>query len=58
MSIDTETGEANLHTLTDNVYFDDLNNHRVEVYDADGNPLTGIYDDVVDLRAEKEAGLL
>ena len=47
-------GEANLHALTDDLYFDDLHNNPVTVFDADGRPLVGLFDDVVDERDKKE----
>lgn len=52
------SGEGGLHDLTDDAYFDDLHNNLVTIFDADGNPVEGMYDDVVDMRAEKKAGLL
>lgn len=52
------TAEGGLHDLTDDEYFDDLNNHRVQILDAGGSVIEGIYDDVVDRREEKKAGLL
>lgn len=57
MSKHEQSGEGGLANLTDDDYFDDLNNHRVPVYDADGNELTGLYDDVIDARELKKAGL-
>lgn len=52
------TREGGLHDLTDDDYFDDLLNHRVAVFDADGNEVTDMYDDVSDVREAKRAGLL
>ena len=48
-----DPAEGNLHLLSDDEYFDDLHNNPVPVYDADGNELTGLYDDVVDERDKK-----
>lgn len=50
-----EAGEGLLHHLTDDEYFDALPT-MPKVFDADGNEVTGLFDDVQDLRAEKRAG--
>lgn len=47
-----ETGEALLHELTDDEYFDALP-LMPKVYDADGNEVVGLFDDVQDKRADK-----
>lgn len=52
------TCEGGLADLTDDDYFEDLNNNRVPVYDCDGNELTDMYADVSDVREAKKAGLL
>jgi len=44
--------EGNLRDLTDEEYFDSLGKFPGAT-DADGKPLTGLFDDVVDARAEK-----
>lgn len=52
-----EAGEGLLHQLTDDEYFDAIG-QMPPVYDADGNEVTGLFDDVLDLREEKKAGRL
>jgi hypothetical protein len=44
--------EGDLHNLTDDDYFDALA-QMPPVYDADGNEVGGLFDDVQDKRAEK-----
>jgi hypothetical protein len=48
-----ETGEGLLHELTDDEYFAAFE-EMPKVYDADGNEVTGLFDDVQDKRAEKQ----
>lgn len=48
------TGEGGLHELTDDDYFTALET-MPPVYDAEGRQVTGLFDDVQDLRAEKAA---
>jgi len=47
-----QPGEGNLHDLTDDAYFAAIESCP-PVYDAAGNRLTSIFDDVQDKRAEK-----
>jgi hypothetical protein len=49
--------EANLHQLSDDDYFAAIS-EMPPVYDAEGNEVTGLFDDVVDLREAKRAGTL
>lgn len=49
-----ETGEGLLHELTDDEFFDALT-QMPPVYDADGNEVIGLFDDVQDRRPEKRA---
>lgn len=49
-----ETGEGLLHELTDDEYFAAFS-QMPPVYDADGNEVSGLFDDVQDKRAEKKA---
>ncbi len=51
-----EPAEGNLHDLTDDDYFDALA-QMPPVYDADGNEVSGLFDDVQDRRAEKRAAV-
>lgn len=53
-SLHQQTGEGLLHELTDDEFFDALP-QMPTVYDADGNEVTGLFDDVQDRRAEKRA---
>lgn len=46
--------EGDLHNLSDDEYFAALE-QMPPVYDADGNEVTDLFDDVVDLRAEKRS---
>lgn len=47
--------EGDLHNLSDDDYFDALA-EMPPVYDADGNEVTGLFDDVQDKRTEKAEG--
>lgn len=47
--------EGDLHNLSDDDYFDALA-QMPPVFDADGNEVTGLFDDVQDMRAEKVRG--
>lgn len=44
--------EGDLHSLSDDDYFDAIA-VMPKVLDADGNEVTGIFDDVVDAREQK-----
>lgn len=50
-----ESGEGNLHDLSDDDYFDAIAT-MPPVYDADGHVVTGLFDDVIDARAQKARG--
>lgn len=50
----TVSGEGNLHDLTDDEYFNALP-EMPPVYDAEGNQVTGLFEDVVDAREAKRA---
>lgn len=45
-------GEGDLHSLSDDDYFAALE-EMPPVYDENGNQITGLFDDVVDMREEK-----
>lgn len=47
-----QTGEGNLHDLTDDEYFASLE-EMPPVLDAEGNEITGLFADVVDARESK-----
>jgi hypothetical protein len=49
-----QAGEGLLHELTDDEYFAAIE-QMPPVYDADGNRVPGLFDDVQDRRAEKRA---
>lgn len=44
--------EGDLHNLSDDDYFDAIA-EMPKVCDGDGNEVTGIFDDVVDMRGKK-----
>lgn len=49
------TGEGNLHDLDDDTYFEAIA-QMPKVFDADGNEVAGLFDDVVDARDAKARG--
>ena len=49
--------EGNLHDLTDDAYFKAIETCPA-VLDCDGNPVEGLFADVVDLREAKRRGEL